>query len=630
MPRVRVALCQLDTVVGDLDGNVERIVAALARAEEDGADLAAFPELAITGYPPEDLLLKPAFVADNYVALQRVAAATADCVALVGFVDIVGHDSVSDAVARADGAGVVAREAAIRGAPRRLRNALAVCAGGGVLGVYHKRRLPNYGVFDEERWFAPGTSDLELYEISGLAVGVSVCEDLWFAGGPVATQAAGGARLIVNVNASPYAMGRGADRLAVARQRVAESGCAIAYVNQVGGQDELVFDGGSFVVDRTGAVVAAAPQFTETILTVDLEVAGPRARSAPAATAAPVGDLPVVPVSAAPRDAEARPVPAPASALGPDAEVYAALVLGTRDYLAKNGFVDAVIGVSGGVDSALVATVAVDALGAEHVHALAMPSRYSSAGSLDDAAALAENLGIDLQTVPIEPAHDALSGMLASVLGAVPVGLTDENLQSRIRGVVLMAVSNARGWIVLTTGNKSELATGYSTLYGDSAGGFAVIKDVPKLLVYRLCRHRNATAGTDRIPDAILTKAPSAELRPDQRDDQSLPPYEILDPVLEALVAHDRSVAEVIGAGFDPGVVTRVARLVDGAEYKRRQSPPGVRITAKAFGKDRRMPITNRYRDRGPDVRDDAPGHTLDAAPTAPAAPGHPGSAGGR
>jgi len=600
VPRVRVALCQLDTVVGDIDGNVERILAALSRAEEDGADLAAFPELAITGYPPEDLLLKPAFVADNSVALQRVAEATAGCVALVGFVDVVGHDSVSDAVSRADGAGVVAREAAIRGAPRRLRNALAVCAGGDVLGVYHKRRLPNYGVFDEERWFAPGTSELELYEVAGVAVGVSVCEDMWFSGGPVAVQAAGGARLIVNVNASPYAIGRGADRLAVARQRVAEAGCAIAYVNQVGGQDELVFDGGSFVVDRTGTVVAAAAAFTETILTVDVEVPESVPRTVPAGTSPRGGDLAVVPVSSAPRHAEARPAPPLAPTLDPDAEVYAALVLGTRDYLAKNGFVDAVVGLSGGIDSALVAAVAVDALGAAHVHALAMPSRYSSEGSRHDAAALASNLGIELRTVPIETAHAALSETLGAVLGDAPSELTDENLQSRIRGVLLMAVSNARGWIVLTTGNKSELATGYSTLYGDSAGGFAVIKDVPKLLVYRLCRYRNATAGTDRIPEAILDKAPSAELRPDQRDDQSLPPYEILDPVLEALVAHDRSIAEVTGAGFDPDVVTRVARLVDGAEYKRRQSPPGVRITAKAFGKDRRMPITNRYGDRAP------------------------------
>jgi NAD+ synthase (glutamine-hydrolysing) len=590
---VRLALGQLDTVVGDIGGNVERMLSALARADEDGADLIAFPELAVTGYPPEDLLLKPAFVADNLVALQRVAAATRGCVALVGFVDIVGHDSVADAVARADGAGVVAREAAIRGAPRRLRNALAVCAGGGVVGVYHKRRLPNYGVFDEERWFAPGTSELELYRVAGVAIGVSICEDLWFASGPIAAQAAGGARLIVNVNASPYVIGRGADRLAVARQRVAESGCAIAYVNQVGGQDELVFDGGSFVVDATGAVLAAAASFTETLLTVDVEI--------PDVSETQSG-LPVVPVSTEARDPARRPGPEILPALGEEAEIYDALVLGTRDYLAKNGFVDAVVGLSGGVDSALVVTVAVDALGADHVHALAMPSRYSSDGSLDDAGALAQNLGIDLHTVPIEDAHSALSGLLGTVLDGAPTGLTDENLQSRIRGVLLMAVSNARGWIVLTTGNKSELATGYSTLYGDSAGGFAVIKDVPKLLVYRLCRYRNTVAGTELIPEAILAKAPSAELRPDQRDDQSLPSYDVLDPVLEALVDHDRSVAEVISAGYDADVVTRVARLVDGAEYKRRQSPPGVRITAKAFGKDRRMPITNRYRHEAGDT----------------------------
>jgi len=609
--RLRVALCQIDTVVGDIGGNVEKILAALGRAEEDGADLAAFPELTITGYPPEDLLLKPAFVTDNYVALRRVASATRGCVALVGFVDIVGPDSVPDAVARADGAGVVAREAAIRGAPRRLRNALAVCAGGDVLGVYHKRRLPNYGVFDEERWFAPGTSELELFKVAGIPVGVSVCEDLWFAGGPVATQAAGGARLIVNVNASPYAIGREQERLEVSRQRVAEAHCTIAYVNQVGGQDELVFDGGSFVMDRHGAVVAAAGQFSETILTVDVDVPDTDVPDTDVPDTddgdghrTSGGALPVVIVSTVPRDPETRPAPPVAPALDTDAEVYAALVLGTRDYLAKNGFVDAVVGLSGGVDSALVTSVAVDALGAEHVHALAMPSRYSSEGSLDDATALAENMGIDLRTIPIEAAHTALSGLLASVTDGPPTGLTDENLQSRIRGVLLMAVSNARGWIVLTTGNKSELATGYSTLYGDSAGGFAVIKDVPKLLVYRLCRYRNATAGRPWIPDAVLTKAPSAELRPDQRDDQSLPAYEVLDPVLEALVAHDRSVAEVAGAGFDPALVMRVARLVDGAEYKRRQSPPGVRITAKAFGKDRRMPITNRYRDHAPEPVD--------------------------
>jgi NAD+ synthase (glutamine-hydrolysing) len=476
-------------------------------------------------------------------------------------------------------------------------------------------------VFDEERWFAPGTTELELYEVSGVPVGVSVCEDLWFAHGPIAAQAAGGARIVVNVNASPYAIGREAERFAVARERVAESGCAIAYVNQVGGQDELVFDGGSFVMDGTGTLVAAAAPFVETLLAVDIELPG-GVRVAPAAhrhgVAAP---LAVVPVSTTPRDPVTRPAPPPPAPLGVEAEVYAALVLGTRDYLAKNGFTDAVIGLSGGIDSSLVAAVAVDALGPGHVHGMAMPSRYSSEGSVRDAVALAAHLGIDLHTVPIEPAHCVLTDSLSTVLPDPVAGLTDENLQSRIRGVLLMAVSNARGWIVLTTGNKSELATGYSTLYGDSAGGFAVIKDVPKLLVYRLCRYLNARAGTDVIPDAVLDKPPSAELRPDQRDDESLPPYEVLDPVLEALVAEDRSVAEVVAAGFAPDVVARVARLVDGAEYKRRQSPPGVRITARAFGKDRRMPITNRYREPPPSA---APAPSTAPASAAPAAPAGP------
>jgi len=378
----------------------------------------------------------------------------------------------------------------------------------------------------------------------------------------------------------------------VARARVTESGCAIAYVNQVGGQDELVFDGGSFVMDATGAVLGAAPRFVEASLIVDVPVPSGNVGTS----------LPVVSVSGAPRDQAGRPPPPAPPALGEEAEVYEALVLGTRDYLRKNGFTDAVIGLSGGVDSSLVATIAVDALGAGHVHGLSMPSRYSSAGSVTDATSLAEHLDIDLRSVPIENVHAAFTSVLADALGEDPTGLTDENLQSRIRGVFLMAVSNARGWIVLTTGNKSELATGYSTLYGDSAGGFAVIKDVPKTLVYRLCRYRNARAGKELVPESVLTKAPSAELRPDQRDDQSLPAYDILDPLLEALVLNDRSIADVVGAGYDPELVVRVAALVDNAEYKRRQSPPGVRITAKAFGKDRRMPITNRYRDPAPET----------------------------
>jgi len=377
---------------------------------------------------------------------------------------------------------------------------------------------------------------------------------------------------VVNLNASPYSRGRRSQRLAILAERVAEAGCAIGYVNQVGGQDELVFDGASVVVAQDGTVVASAAQFAEEVLVVDLDVdVEPGAAGPPPATRlAPV--------------------------LGPEAEVYAALVLGTRDYVAKNGFTDAVIGLSGGIDSSLVAVVAADALGPGHVHGVTMPSRYSSAGSVDDAVALAGNLGIDVATVPIEGAHRALAASLAPLLGDEPAGLTDENLQSRIRGVLLMALSNERGWIVLTTGNKSEMATGYSTLYGDSAGGFAVIKDVEKTLVYRLCRYVNERAGRELVPEAVLTKAPSAELRPDQRDDQSLPPYEVLDPVLAGYVEGDRSAEELIADGFDPAAVERVVALVDRAEYKRRQMPPGVRISAKAFGKDRRMPITNRYR----------------------------------
>ena len=578
MDRLRVALCQMNTVVGDIDGNAERIIEWMARAEAEGADIVAFPELAITGYPPEDLLLKPAFVADNRAALARVVAASGQALAVVGFVDVDPGDG--------DGQ-LTGRQSAVRGGPRRLRNAAALCTGGGLLSVYHKRLLPNYGVFDEERWFAAGTSALELYRVAGVPVGVSICEDLWFDGGPIADQTSGGARLVVNINASPYSMGRRAERVEVLRRRVAETGCAIAYVNQVGGQDELVFDGGSMVVDGAGDLVSAAPQFEEGIFYTDVAL-GDQSRQP---------SLPLVIVSDTTRSREtAEPVVSPE--LSEEAEVYSALVTGTRDYLAKNGFTAAVLGLSGGIDSSLVAAVAADALGPGNVHGISMPSRYSSEGSRTDAMELADNLGIDLRVIPIESAHGVLLDMVAQSTGAPASGMTEENLQSRIRGVLLMALSNATGWIVLTTGNKSEIATGYSTLYGDSAGGFAVIRDVPKTLVYRLCEYRNLLAGKALIPESVLTKAPSAELRPDQRDDQSLPPYEVLDPVIEGLVSRDESIAEVVGRGFPTDVVTAVARLVDGAEYKRRQSPPGIRISNKAFGKDRRVPITNRYRDR--------------------------------
>src|SRR5665213_1886785 len=560
MARIRVAACQINTVVGDLAGNVDRTLEALAEAETAGADLAAFPELTVTGYPPEDLLGRPAFVADNLVAFRSVVAATGACAAVIGYVDI--------------------------GPQGRLLNAAALCRNGEVLGRYVKRMLPNYGVFDEQRWFAAGTEPATLFEVAGVPMGMTVCEDMWFPGGPMVDQSAAGARLLVNLNASPYSRGRREERLAVLSDRTAETGCPVVYVNQVGGQDELVFDGASLVVDRAGRVIASAHQFVEEVLICDLELdVDPGAAQAAA--------LRVSTMTRAPAGAASHPV---AAVLDPVAEVYEALVLGTCDYLGKNGFTDAVIGLSGGIDSSLVAAVAVDAIGRDHVHGVAMPSRYSSEGSESDAAALAANLGIELDSAPIEAAHRALSTTLAPLLGGEPEGLTDENLQSRIRGVLLMALSNAHGWIVLTTGNKSEMATGYSTLYGDSAGGFAVIKDVSKTLVYELCRHRNARAGSDVIPEVVLTKAPSAELRPDQRDDESLPPYEVLDPVMTGYVEGDRSADDLVAEGFDSDAVARVVGLVDRAEYKRRQMPPGVRISGKAFGKDRRMPITNRYR----------------------------------
>ncbi len=569
MPHLRLAGAQLNTVVGDLSGNVERILTALAAAESAAADVCVVPELAIPGYPPEDLLLKPGFVADNVTALEKVAAATGQCAVVVGFVG-----------AAPGGFG--------------LANAAAVCAGGRVVGVYRKRFLPNYGVFDEQRWFVPSTETPSLYGIAGAWVGVSICEDVWFDDGPVGHEGRAGADVVVNLNSSPYNRGRRNERLAVLRRRVAEARCPIAYVNQVGGQDELVFDGDSLVIAADGTLVAEGEPFSTDLVVVDL----------PIGLHQPHAVTELVPriVVTDPRrgDRPALPLASPRPPLSDHAEVYSALVLGTRDYLAKNGFSEAIIGLSGGIDSSLVATVAVDALGADRVHGISMPSRYSSEGSRSDAEELAERLGIDLKVVPIEEAHVAFASMLSPVLGREPSGLTDENLQSRLRGVLLMSVSNERGWIVLTTGNKSEMATGYSTLYGDSAGGFAVIKDVPKTLVYELCRYRNTQAVLEGlpgpIPDSVLDKPPSAELRPDQRDDQSLPPYEELDPVLQGYVERDLTAADLVAEGFDPAVVDQVVRLVDGSEYKRRQMPPGVRITTKAFGKDRRMPITNHYR----------------------------------
>jgi NAD+ synthase (glutamine-hydrolysing) len=569
MPRIRIASCQLDTVVGDLDGNVDRVLRALDDAEDAGADIAVFPELAITGYPPEDLLLKPRFVDDNVAALDKVAARTGRCAAVVGFVDP-GRD---------------------------LFNAAAMCANGIVQGVYRKRLLPNYGVFDEQRYFTPGSSPLQLYVIAGVRVGISICEDVWSPVGPLAEHAAGGAELVVNLNASPYHEGRHRERERMLATRAADASCALVYVNQVGGQDELVFDGASLAFDSTGTLVERGPQFAECVTVFDMEVRpvfrkrllDPRGRaSAPA--------LPEVLITPASSSSEA-PFRAPEvrEPLNDVHEVYEALVCGTRDYVRKNGFSDVVIGLSGGVDSSLVAAIAVDALGAEHVHGVSMPSRYSSEGSKDDAELLAGALGIEYRVIAIEPAFAAFLDMLGPSFEGRDPDLAEENIQARCRGVTLMALSNKFGWMVLTTGNKSEMAVGYATLYGDMAGGFAVLKDVPKLLVYALCRDLNARAGREVIPEAVLTKPPSAELRPDQRDDDSLPPYEALDPVLEAYVEGDMTRGELEEIGFDAGLVERVVRLVDLAEYKRRQSPPGVRVSPKAFGKDRRLPITNRY-----------------------------------
>jgi NAD+ synthase (glutamine-hydrolysing) len=570
MSRLRVAACQLDLVVGDLDGNVDAILAALEKAEAAGCDLAVFPELAVTGYPPEDLLLKPSFVADNRVAVEKLAARTGRCAAVVGFVD----------------------------AGRDLYNAAVVCAHGSVQGVYRKRLLPNYSVFDEQRYFAPGLDDPVLFIIGGVRVGVSICEDVWAPTGPVTDAAAGGAELVVNISASPFYAGRLAERERMLATRASDASCALVYVNLVGGQDELVFDGASLVVDAGGELVARAPQFAEHVMVTDIDVRpvfrkrllDPRGRAtAPALHAVAITDES--------QDAAGAVEPVLTEPLAPVQEIYEALVVGTRDYVRKTGFHDVVIGLSGGIDSSLVATIAVDALGPEHVHGVAMPSRFSTQGSNDDALALAESLGIDYRVIAIEPAHAAFLDMLAESFEGTEEDITEENLQARARGVVLMALSNKFGWMVLATGNKSEMAAGFATLYGDMAGGFAVIKDVRKTLVYDLCRERNRRAGDDPpIPESVLSKPPSAELKADQRDDQSLPPYEELDPVLEAYIEGDATASDLERQGFDGELVRRVVSLVDRAEYKRRQAPPGVRVTPKAFGKDRRLPITNAYR----------------------------------
>ncbi len=569
MPSLRIALCQVDIVVGALDTNVELILSALREAEASQCDIAVFPELAIPGYPPEDLVYKRRFIEENRAAVERVAAATGSCAAIVGYLDFdadIDPDSPDAPY------------------PPVVYNAAAICADGEIKGSYYKHELPNYDVFDEKRYFTPG-SDFPLWSIAGVNVGVSICEDMWIDDGPVNAMADGGAQMVININASPYHQTKVEARNAVLDKRIAETNTPLAYVNLVGGQDELVFDGTSVVRAADGELVARAGQFVEQVHVADFDVTEPK----------PV-TLPLTTVTTAESVSQSGLPPVLEPLLEPLEEIWQALVLGARDYVRNNGFTEVCFGLSGGIDSALTAALAADALGPENVHAVMMPSRYSSDHSVSDSEKLCQNLGINVRSVAIEPAHQAFLEMLAPSFGGDDPGLTEENLQSRIRGVTLMALANKFGWLVLTTGNKSELAVGYSTLYGDTAGAFAVIKDAWKLQVYALAEDYNRRAGRELIPQSILTKPPSAELRPDQRDDQSLPPYEELDPMLIQLVEHNKTAAELIEAGGDPETVKRIARLVDIAEFKRRQSPLGTRITKRAFGRDRRMPVTNQYR----------------------------------
>ena len=562
----------MNATVGDLAGNAEIIAQRMEEAREVGAHIVAFPELAVTGYPPEDLLLKPAFVEANQKTLLGLQQHTKDITAIVGFVE---------------------RDV-------DLFNAAAVFHDGQWVDTYRKQRLPNYGVFDELRYFRPGDQEL-LLQIGETHIGVTICEDIWYPGGPVERLAAAGADLVVNINASPYHRGKWEDRHRMLATRASDYGVVIAYVNLIGGQDELVFDGDSIVVGPSGELLAESQPFTDELLLCDIEIdqvfrarlhdPGSRQHARQTPDSLRTHLLSEKPLKSP------DPITASLPVKHDDvAEVYAALVMGTRDYVQKNGFKHVVLGLSGGIDSSLVAAIAVDALGAECVTGVSMPSQYSSEHSRTDARELADTLGITMLTMPIREVFDKTVELLAPAFSGRAADLAEENLQARIRGNLLMALSNKFGWLVLTTGNKSEMATGYSTLYGDMAGGFAVLKDVPKTLVYDLSRWRNEHGGVQIIPENVLTKPPSAELRPDQKDEDSLPPYEVLDPILQKYVEEDYGVDELEGAGFDRAVVEKVIALVDRNEYKRRQAPPGVKITQRAFGKDRRLPITNKYK----------------------------------
>ncbi len=550
---VRVAGAQLDFRVGDVTGNESKMLETIRRVESEGADVLMFPELAVNGYPPEDLVLRGDFVDQGIEAIGRIAAETGETTVIAGFVD---HSSEPPG-------------GAADSVERRVSNAAAVMREGGIAGIYRKVLLPNYGVFDEDRYFAVGDSPGRVWEIAGVPAGVSICEDIWVPDGPPSVQARAGARILLNINASPFHRGKAAGREQMIKDRARSANVPVVYLNVVGGQDELVFDGASLVVAADGSVIHRSPQFEEDFFVVDVPLAGESASQG-----------------------QVTPL------LESTEEVYRALTLGLGDYVRKNGFDQVVVGLSGGIDSALTAAIAADALGPAGVWGVSMPSRYSSQHSIDDARQLAESLGIRFDVLPMDDAYAAFLDVLEPVFSGTEFGVAEENLQARARGAILMAISNKFGPMVVATGNKSEMAAGYATLYGDMVGGYAVLKDVFKTLVYKLARWRNK--DEEVIPQNSIDKAPSAELRPDQKDSDSLPPYEILDAILERYIEDDLSVGEIAAEGYDVDLVRRVARMVDLNEYKRRQAAPGVKITTKAFGKDRRLPISNAYRSPRP------------------------------
>ena len=575
----RIALAQADFTVGDIDRNRDRVVQLIAEARDRHVSLVAFPELALTGYPPEDLLFKPKFIDANLRALESVRRETEGITAVVGFVD------------RQDD----------------IYNAAAILSDGSC-SIYHKQYLPNYGVFDENRYFQAG-QESSVFHLDGVTFGVNVCEDIWYPGGPAREQSLlGGAELIVNISSSPFHDGKGLMREQMMATRAADHGAVLAFCNLVGGQDELVFDGGSLVVDQTGSLIARAPRFEERLLVVDLDMEAvfrhrlhdPRRRQEKQSAE---GRVPTVQLGGAPNRRPEGPTdnhpPIPPTFEPSDRlpDVYRALVVGTRDYVRKNGFEKVLVGLSGGIDSALVAIIAIDALGVENVGLVTMPSQFSSDGTKSDAQDMADGLGATLKTMPIQSVFDMYLSELADEFEGHPFDTAEENLQPRIRGNLLMALSNKFGWLVLTTGNKSEMSMGYATLYGDMAGGFAVINALYKTLVYDLAHYRNSLGDSPAIPPSIIERPPTAELRENQFDTDSLPPYDVLDPILQAYVEEDRSLQEIVSLGYDEKLVQRIIRTVDLNEYKRRQSPPGIKITQRAFGRDRRLPITNRCRE---------------------------------